>query len=90
MIGRWVIAIVGGVWVVAAIMLYIWGSSMVAAATVDDVLEGFGIDDGGGMSSDNATTGAVLIWVGVIMLIFGVIVLLAGLVMGFRDRELGG
>ena len=87
--GRWILPIVGGAWTVAAIVLVLWGSTMVAQADVDDVLEGMGFDDGGGTSSSNVVTGTFLIWFGFIMLILGVIILIIGLVMAFRDRAMG-
>ncbi len=83
--GEGVLPIVGGLWIVLAIVLYLVGSTMVAQATVEDVLEGFSIDDDGGMPSGNVGTGTLLIWVGFIMLILGVIILIAGLVMALRD-----
>ena len=83
--GEWVLPIVGGLWIVLAIVLYLVGSNMVAQATVEDVLEGFDLEDGGEMPSGNVATGTLLIWVGFIMLILGIIILIAGLVMAFRD-----
>ena len=84
--GRWILPIVGGAWVAFAILLYIWGSMLVAEATVDDVLEGFGVDESGGVTTDNAATGSFLIWFGFIMLLLGLIILIIGLVMAFRDK----
>jgi TRAP-type C4-dicarboxylate transport system permease small subunit len=85
--GRWVLAIVGGLWIVAAIALLFVGTTMVAQSTVDDVLEGFDIAEDVETSSGNATAGALLIWVSYILIILGVVILIIGLVMAYGDRD---
>ncbi len=89
MIKRWMVAIVGGAWIVVAIVLFFVGSMMIARATVDEIVEGFGLEGETETDENSVWAGTLLIWCSYFLAILGVIVLIIGVVMGMQDRQMG-